>query len=150
MRRTCNGLILSSLARNPEYFKRLGARIRATNSIAPIATIVPALNKVMKKKGAEVAVHVRVRTHAKSPWNREATPRCHTFLISVGRMGAPLFESRIKTVVNSKSPCCDATCTKTPSFRCGLSTTRLLGPSALIAALSSSVHASDITTMADR
>ena len=47
------GLILSTLARNPEYFKRLGARIRATNSIAPIATIVPALNKVMKKKGAK-------------------------------------------------------------------------------------------------
>ena len=45
------GLILSTLARNPEYFKRLGARIRATNSIAPIATIVPALNNVMKKKG---------------------------------------------------------------------------------------------------
>lgn len=42
------GLILSTLARNPDYFKRLGARIRATNSMAPIATIVPA---VMKKKG---------------------------------------------------------------------------------------------------
>tara|TARA_B110001450_G_C17660210_1_gene496859 strand:+ start:1016 stop:1372 length:357 start_codon:yes stop_codon:yes gene_type:complete len=42
------GLIRSTLAHNPDYFKRLGARIRATNSLAPIATVVPALD--MKKK----------------------------------------------------------------------------------------------------
>ena len=43
-------LILSTLAHNPDYFKRLGARIRATNSITPVATVVPALDKIMKKK----------------------------------------------------------------------------------------------------
>lgn len=47
------GLILSTLAHNPDYFKRLGERIRATNSLAPIATVVPALDKIMKKKRAK-------------------------------------------------------------------------------------------------
>ena len=42
-------LILTTLARDPDYFKRLGARIRATNSIAPIATVVPAFKKIVKK-----------------------------------------------------------------------------------------------------
>ena len=46
-------LILTTLARDPDYFKRLGARIRATNSLAPIGTVIPALNTVMKKKKAK-------------------------------------------------------------------------------------------------
>ena len=46
-------LILSTLARTPDYFKRLGARIRATNSLAPIGTVIPALTKITKKKGSK-------------------------------------------------------------------------------------------------
>lgn len=51
-------LIRSTLARNPDYFKRLGARIRATATITPVATVVPALKKIMKKnKPRKVTTH---------------------------------------------------------------------------------------------
>lgn len=46
------GIIRSTLARNPDYFTQLGARIRATNSLAPTVIVRHALDNTIKKPKA--------------------------------------------------------------------------------------------------